>query len=137
MTPALAANAPPGADDALLTRRRAILTAPNPGERHDYVVRFRGTAAGRDGAPVRIEILYIPDRMILAEGALDAYLGLLAAAPPEALAIAVLEDINSELVPRWLRVTIGAEDGDGHAVMAEDCQPGWHNDALVSRLGRF
>jgi 7-cyano-7-deazaguanine reductase len=57
----------------------------------------------------------------------------------EALATAVLDDINNEVVARWVQVVISApapdEPGvDGHSVMLEDRQPKWENDSLLSRL---
>jgi hypothetical protein len=56
----------------------------------------------------------------------------------EALAIAVLDDINTEIAPRWVRVTaarqFGASNIDGHKVVIEDAEPTWSNRELLERL---
>ena len=103
---------------------------PNPNARHDYIVRLDGSAA--TGA--RLTLHYVPDRTIADAAAFESYLRTLGADAPqtlEALAARVLDDVNNALVPRYARVTV---TGDKHAVLVEDSQPGWENDALISVL---
>lgn len=120
-------------------RRRSLLaTRPNPRQGLDYVVRL---AARQGAAAARIEIWYVPDRLVLDPAALPAYtarLDGLAPAPLEELAVTVLEDVSDELVPRWARVVVTREDPSGgagaHAVILEDRQPHWGNDGLLASL---
>ena len=89
-------------------------------------------------APVEIGLRYIPQREIVAPGALGPYLAALSAHPwpsLEDLGQVVLGDVNSELVPRWaqVRLTVRAE-GRSHSVVLEDRQPKWDNPKLMNRL---
>jgi len=85
---------------------------------------------------------YVPDRLILAGAAVEAYLAALGSEPwgsLEALAAAALEDLNNELVARWLHLTVRVEHRAGkrheaHRVTLEDRQPGWDNPELLARL---
>ena len=57
----------------------------------------------------------------------------------EAVAVAVLDDVNNEVVPRWVQVAVSYENADAgererHAVLIEDRQPGWDNPSLLARL---
>ena len=57
----------------------------------------------------------------------------------EQLAIAVLEDINNEVVPRWVQI-VATRDSGGETeqhVLIEDRQPKWDNAALLARLERY
>jgi hypothetical protein len=118
-------------------RRRSLLTTrPNPRQNLDYLVRLE---ARQLAPPARIEIYYVPDRLILAPEALATYtaaLGDLPRRPLEELAITILEDVSDELVPRWARVMVALEappDGVGaHVVMLEERQPNWSNDDLLA-----
>ncbi len=128
---------------ALIRRRDRLVGARNPGRRHDYVVTLTGRLAVAR-APLRVVLRYVPDRMVLPAGAFAAYIEELGAddwTSIEALAVAMVEDLNSELIPRWLRVSLIAEgngaDRDGAAgyrVDVEDRQPNWDNSSLLARL---
>ena len=103
---------------------------PNPDARHDYLVRLDGPV----GSEARLTLHYVPDRGIADAAGFAAYLDALgpaAAQSPEALAARVLEDVSNALVPRWVRVTVTRL---GHAVLIEDSQPDWENNALISVL---
>lgn len=112
-----------------------IETSENPNPRADYLVRIEG---GLAGGTVRLVLHYVPHRLILRERAFHAYLSALendwADAPPEPehLALAVLADLNDELVPRWLQIVIATGD---HRVLVEDKQPKWDKPALTARAG--
>jgi len=116
--------------------RRPIETAENPEPRIDYLIRLAGAAAG--GA-AQVTLLFVPDKRIVPAEGLDAYLARLedfdAETPglPERLALRILEDLNDELVPRWVQVTVAGPAG--HAALVEDRQPKWDNKALLARAG--
>ncbi len=134
----------PEGERALIRRRDRLVGARNPGRRHDYVVTLTGRLAVA-GAPLRVVLRYVPDRMVLPTDAFAAYIEELGAGDwtsVEALAVAMVEDLNSELIPRWLRVSLiaegtGADRDDGAAgyrVDVEDRQPNWDNPSLLARL---
>lgn len=130
-------------DDTSMAERRDLLTTtPNPGERHDYMVMLEGSVAlGGTDRSVAAALSYVADRHVLSLDAFGAYLDTVAvSAWPtlEALATAMLTDVNNELIPRWaqIRLVAGPGDrGDCHSVIIEDRQPGWDNPALLSRHG--
>lgn len=115
--------------------RRPIETAPNPDPRIDYLVRLDGAVRAAD-ADAQVRLVFVPDKRILPAEALPAYLSGLGktAAPgePERLALRILDDLNDELVPRWLQVTVTT--ADGRRVLVEDRQPKWDDKALLARV---
>jgi len=135
---AAAVRSAPHGDDAGL--RDLLHALPNPGERHDYLVRLIGTVSHAGGVNAHITLHYVPDRLIAEAAGFGAYLDALGRAlheTIEGLAACVLDDVNNALVPRWVRVTLTADSaaaGSRHAVLMEDGQPGWSNDPLISVL---
>ncbi len=130
-----------------IQERRALLeTDRNPDYKLDYVSSLRGrmTAHGPDGNSI-VGLRYIPDRLILRPAAFARYLdalGSLEWASLEEAAAAVLNDVNNELVARWVQVFISAPEQaqagvDRHEVLLEDRQPNWDNPGLLSRLERY
>ncbi len=130
----------PTADSAMLARRALLAAAPNPGEHHEYMVMLEGSLALAD-QPVEAALCYVADRRVLSMDAFVAYLDAVAgAAWPtlEAVAEAMLADMNNELVPRWVQIRLVAgpgERGECHRVIIEDRQPGWDNPTLLARHG--
>lgn len=131
-----------------LNARRALLAAvASPGSsRLDYVVSLTGQVAyAGDGAPLAIVLRYVPDKWTLDPAAFARYLAVLADAnlpSIEAVGVALLEDVNNEMVPRWIQVvatTAGGEEeaAERHGILLEDRQPKWDNPALLSRLRGF
>ena len=115
-----------------LQRRALLLTAPNPDARLDSVVTLGGRVA--EGASIRLR--YVPDRLVLDATAFGRYLNAVpAVASLEALAAAILADVNDQAVPRWVEVAATASHED-HAVLISDRQPKWDNPALLARLDR-
>jgi hypothetical protein len=120
--------------------RELLHALPNPGERHDYLVRLIGNVSHAGGGNAHITLHYVPDRLIAEAAGFGAYLDALGRASHETLeglAACVLDDVNNALVPRWVRVTLTADSaaaGSRHAVLMEDAQPGWSNDPLISVL---
>ena len=115
----------------------------NPGPHLDYVVTLAGHARGEHDGNVTVTLRYVPDRVVLAAAAFQAYLDAVGdGVSREEMAVTLLEDINNEVVPRWVHVTVATDAGgdDGvlsHRVTAEDRQPGWSNEAVLSRLRRY
>jgi len=112
---------------------------PNPGLPLDYLTMLDGTAAA---LKARIAIRYIPDKDIVTPRSFHRYLDALRDDDSQALenlAIAILDDFNNEIVPRWVQIRVtrhGAGEPD-HQVLIEDRQPKWDNPALLARLERF
>ena len=124
--------------------RRALLTCErNPDMKLDYVISITGHMA----TPVEVDssaihLRYVPDKTILTPASFGRYLDTLGTMAWETLeerAAAVLNDVNNELIARWLQVSISAPDQvhhgiDRHEVLLEDRQPHWDNAGLLSRL---
>ena len=127
-----------------LNERRALLTTTdNPDTTLDYIAGLQGSLQVFGlGMPTRVSVHYVPDRMIVEPSAFGRYLEVLTVmdwGSLEALATAILGDFNNQLVARWARVVATAPEGaypgvGTHEVMVEDRQPGWDNEALLSRL---
>lgn len=117
-------------------RRDLLTSAPNPDARHDYLVDLEGEPL----PGTRLTVRYVPDRLVLDPAGFAAYLGMLASAASgglEALALAVLDDLNNELVPRWAEITAVRPAPLPHRVVVEDRQPGWDNPHLFARMRRI
>jgi len=126
-----------GDDDTIAdrNRRRALLAAQaNPAPWHDYGVRWTGTLA--DGT--RLAVDFVPDRLVLVPDSFAAFLAALETGSwpgLEALVLAVLDDFNNELVPRWVQVAAWRQTGRANQLAsADDRQPDWDNPALLARL---
>ncbi|MBP2298905.1 hypothetical protein [Azospirillum picis] len=115
-------------------RRDRLVTQPSPDPRHDYLVELRGEPQGG----TRLLLRLVPDRLVLEPAGFAGYLGGFADFPGglEALALALLDDINNELVPRWVEVTVERDAPLPHRVVIEDRQPTWDNPQLMGRLRR-
>ena len=125
-----------------MQRRDLLVTEPNPDGRLDYVVSLEERAPLAGDGTMHLGLRYVPDRLILQSGTLARYLQALAGLQwnsLEEVAVIIRDDVNNEVVPRWLQVTLSAADAvagheGGHGVMLEDRQPKWDNPALLSRL---
>ena len=119
----------------LMSRREILETAENPDQGLDYVITLEGSMGISSGPEIsRVQVRYVPDKSTLSAQSFQKYLKILdkfESEGPEATAIAVLDDLNNEVVPRWVQInlTIGS-----HQVLLEDRQPAWDNQALLSRL---
>ncbi|PWC31154.1 hypothetical protein [Azospirillum sp. TSO35-2] len=115
-------------------RRERLTTRPSPDPRHDYLVELRGEPM----PGTRLTLRLVPDRLVPDPAGVVAYLATFAdvAEGLEALALAVLDDLNNELVPRWVEVTVERDAPLPHRVVIEDRQPTWDNPQLLGRLRR-
>ncbi|WP_448206592.1 hypothetical protein [Azospirillum sp. sgz302134] len=117
-------------------RRELLTTRPSPDARHDYLVEL----AGEPAPGTRLTVRYVPDRVVMEPGGFGAYLPALAdlaAEGLEVLALAVLDDLNNELVPRWAEVTAERTTPLPHRIVVEDRQPTWDNPHLFDRMRKI
>ena len=127
-----------------MTRRGLLLTEANPDSRIDYVITLGEHTPSPGRGETAVGLRYVPDKLIVDPASLARYLRALSGltwGSLEALAVTVRDDVNNEVVPRWLQVTVSAPEGQRldlgeHSVMLEDRQPRWDNPALLSRLRR-
>ncbi|MBO6787373.1 MAG: hypothetical protein JJ900_11030 [Rhodospirillales bacterium] len=121
-----------GSDD-LRKRRDALETVPAPHPRHDAVVVMENDCMG-----ARLRLRYVPDRDVLKPESLSRYVGALARMPFTSLeetAQTILEDINDQVIPNWIEVTLSRIGEEmRHEVRVEDRQPNWKERGLLDRL---
>jgi len=122
--------------DAIL-RREHLETGENLNTKVEYVVTLWGAIS----ETCQVEIRYIPDLAILKPDSLKTYLATLGAMNwenLEALGLTILNDLNNQLIPRWVQVMVAGKSADlAHRVTLEDRQPRWDNAALLSRMSSF
>lgn len=131
-------------DHDALARRARLATTANPGAHRDYLVMLSASIGEAEDTPAtsaRVRVRYIPDRLVLVPEAFSDYLDHLGGCPwatLEEAALAILEDLGNELVPRWVEVAVSAPASAGlvHDVVLEDRQPGWDNSPALNRLRR-
>ena len=129
--------------------RDYLVSHSNPSPALDYVATFSGkisksneNAVDGTGQPVtiNIQVRYVPDKLVVAMDEIPDYFEALAVKaddPLELLAAIILDDLNNELIPRWLNITASLDENAGpvrHSVTFEDRQPNWDNPALLARL---
>ncbi len=124
-------------EERLRQRRACLQTVANPAIGRDRISILSGElpASGLlGGGPIHIDLRYIADRDIIAATALAHYFQAAAQEPCETLegyADMVLNDLNNELVPRWIWLRL---KGNGHQVIQQDRQPGWNDPGLLTNL---
>jgi 7-cyano-7-deazaguanine reductase len=119
-------------------RRSLLQTHDNPNRVLDYLITLEALCPGESR---RLSLRYIPDRLIIDRGSFPGYVMALCAEerPIETLASDLLEDINNELVARWVQVIIfeESEEENLHSVVMEDRQPQWNNSQILSRITKI
>ena len=124
-------------------RRKHLPTTRNPDGKLDYVTtRVGHMAAVSDMERSSVTLRYVPDKLILEPAAFGKYLDVLGTVEwptLEEAAAVILNDINNELIARWVQVSIDTPDQvhpgiASHEVLLEDQQPKWSNPELLSRL---
>ncbi len=96
-----------------------IISYSNPDSRKNWQI----TVEISD--PVHVSLVMVPDKLVAAHGSIKNYMTERAQASweyPEEMILKIIEDINNEMVPKWLKVTYRH---NGVTVEVEDCQPGY------------
>ena len=84
-----------------------------------------------------VTLTYVPDKLLLRPEAFIIYLEATLptlAEPYENFAHVFLEDVNNEVVPRWLRIEVISENGPTRRIVLIDRQPKWNNAPLLASL---
>ncbi|WP_419797515.1 MAG: hypothetical protein ACNI26_14585 [Terasakiella sp.] len=120
----------------LAQRRSLIATKDNPNRVNDYVITFQITCTR---TARRLRLRYVPDKVIIDTAKIDAYFAQLFDLPDYSLeqtANALLEDMNNELVARWIQVFAEEEPHQTITltIVIEDRQPQWDNPHLLVRI---
>lgn len=130
--------------EQLRARRALLQSQPSPATGHDYLVDLHIVLRlnARPNA-LDLRIRYVPDRDLLDQDQTAPYWQHVEAYDWDSLpslALNVLEDLNNEIIPRWLQVQL--RDPSLHdrcqdqMITVEDKQPGWHNQRLMDRIGK-
>lgn len=119
----------------ITTRRDQLITANNPNKTIDYIITL---ACSIPKSKVEVTLRYIPDKIVLASDCFEGYVTAVVQGHGtlEESATIILDDLNNELVPRWLQVTAYKAQGNSakHSIALEDHQPQWSNPSLLARL---
>lgn len=108
----------------------------NPNRVHDYIVDIKA----RIGKEKKITLRYVPDENIIQPEKFCEYVNIFTGEENlEKIAGAIIEDLNNEFLPRWIRVTVSEksekkEQSFSQRVIIEDRQPGWQNSELMEKL---
>jgi 7-cyano-7-deazaguanine reductase len=128
----------PAAGNDRARRQERLTFRANPRNNLDYVMMLEGCVAHHGH---HVHLTYVPDKLVLAAESFGVYLAAFdAGAPPmiELVAFDILDDINNEIVPRWVQVIVTApHDGPGpqpQKVIVEDRQPNWDNPRVLAHL---
>ena len=85
-----------------------------------------------------------PDRWLIKPAVFSAYLAQVPATEDRLLeetAHLILDDLNNQLVARWVQILLNVPSLDGgvpaHRVLLEDRQPQWDNPSLLTRVQPF
>jgi len=114
-------------------RRSLLAVRANPAQRLDYRVTLTGGVSSGTHGTLALTLAYVPDRVVLDPCGFARYataLGEETWPELEALGVLILDDVNNEVVPRWLHLTVQA---GAHMVTLTDSQPGW-TDRLALTL---
>ena len=138
-------DTPPITEDERVLRQSSIATTPNPIPQTDYLCHLSGKLTSSGGQSTTVDLRYVPDKWILLPAALADYLHALNTPAQEALELTaqlLLDDLNNQLVARWLQIVLTgppepATDIAAHRILLEDRQPQWDNPALLQRIAGF
>ena len=120
-----------------VARQERIALDPLPSTTVEFLCHLESNLP-QMGAFVRLS--YVPYKAALSAEAFSSYLNDIpvpeeSASALETCAAVILDDLNNELVPRWLQLVLtrGLEDGTVQTVLVEDKQPRWDNKVLLAR----
>jgi len=118
-------------------RRALLITRDNPNKNIDYITSLESFIATKN---LRLTLRYIPDKVILDADCFAPYVEQITAKADilEEAATIILEDLNNELVARWVQVVVYKDDEQDsqHCVILEDQQPQWSNPHLMARIAK-
>ena len=120
-----------------LLRREQLAAELAPETKTDYLITLNSET---DASKTQIQLCYVPDKYVLNPISFEHYLSTLYQTDwqnLETLALAILDDINNEVVPRWAQIVLNSgndKSSSGHRVLVEDRQPNWENVSLLRRL---
>ena len=125
--------------------RRALLTCDsNTNDRSDYLISLGDSLIMGDHGTFDVRVTYVPDSFILNVTSFHSYLmalGNSTEVTPERSGKILLEDVNNELVPRWVRVTLigrpATAVGVSYRCLFQDSQPNWSNPSLTAAVSEF
>lgn len=124
-------------------RRKIISPHKNPRKDSEYIIQLKHRLApnGLDAARgVELKLYYIPDKFVVEADNYDKYLLFFETKSQqydsfEKLGSDIIDDLNNELIPKWIHLNITAEHAHTiHCVSYEERQPNWDNPFLLSRL---
>jgi len=125
-------------------RRDLLGCQSNPEEKQEYLVSFSGDLRLSNDQLFQVRLTYVPDLFVLDATTFQPYLDIVGRvddSTPERSGKLILEDINNQLVPRWIRVTIFGrlDQSDMHTYrcLFQDHQPNWQNSSLISAVRDF
>ncbi len=122
-----------GAVDEALPRH-LLRCNTNPNAALNYLISIDDCAPKTDWS---IALRYVPDKLIVEPGSLIRYAERLAAQndwEAEGFALAILDDLNNETVPRWVEIACANRQTPKHRVLVVDRQPNWEDSGLLARL---
>ncbi len=115
--------------------RTFLKTTPNPNPKLDYITEL----CKQLSSTLWVTLTYVPDKLLLRPEAFISYLEATlptSAEPYESFAHVFLEDINNEVVPRWIRIEVISEKVPTRRIVLIDRQPKWNNAPLLASLSR-
>lgn len=123
--------------DNRVARQESIKTHPLPDDTVEFLCNLESHLATINAT---IRLTYVPYKSVLPADGFAAYLKELpqpddVAIVLESYAAMMLDDLNNELVPRWLQLVLTRQRDDGtvQRVLVEDKQPRWNNKVLLDR----
>lgn len=123
--------------DNRVARQESITTHPLPDATVEFLCNLESDLPAINAT---IRLTYVPYKNVLSADCFAAYLKELpqpgdAANVLERYAAMMLDDLNNELVPRWLQLVLTRrrDDGTVQRVLVEDKQPRWNNKVLLAR----
>ena len=125
--------------------RRTLLTCgSNPNDMSAFLISLGDSLMMEDHGTFDVRVTYVPGSFILNVTSFHSYLMALGTSTemtPERSGKTLLEDINNELVPRWVRVTLigrrAAAVGGSYRCLFQDSQPNWSNPSLTAAVIEF
>ena len=113
-------------------RKHLVTNSSDFDLRQDVLVSMR-----HEIGKLQIKIDYVPDRRLIVRESIhhwiktyDKWQG-----SHEWLVLNILDDINNEVVPRWVRVVLWISDSE--SLMVEDRQPRWRTSPMIATLKSF